>query len=311
MKEKVQDYVDWIHSNEERLKELEDKLQKRQFEKEQIQRLPATVRHSMWSFKDLILKYRTRNMHIKYKDLDDISKEIEELQNQKKLVQKDLTGYSNHFISSFTSDIIAHSSNPSYINNFINQMPFEIRSNFINSSVYTLIRDHMRGFRKDVTDELYTDIVNVYESNIETELRQRLDNSPFEKVCEKLHTNTQYVANPYGTRNMAPAYNCINISLYRLDKELTSGKTFGQELYSRNGYNPNNSLGAILDHYYKFNRTTYNYQEQVKHILDDSKNSYKYSLKVEDSKLNKDEPIIQKDEQPQKDTGDIYPDFED
>lgn len=288
MKEKVKEYVDWVHFSEERLNEIESTLKKKQFEKDQIQNLPATVRHSMWRFKNLILKFRTKNRHIKYNDLDNILKDIEQLQNQKDAIQKDLTGYlPNDFVANFTSDIVEHSSNPSYINDFINQMPFDIRSNFINNSVYDIISKHMRGFNKDVTDESYTNIVNVYESNIEAELRQRINNSSFQETCEELHQDSQYVANPYGIRNVIPAYNCINIGLYRLDQELANGRTFGKELASRTAYDRNNSLEAILDHYYKFNRTTYDYHEQVKQILDEGKNLYKSSLKFDVSPLEK------------------------
>lgn len=285
MQKNVNEFIKYMDESNGQLKIIEDEIQKKQLEIEHIKNLKSTVRHSMWMFKDFILKSRTGNRKIKYDDLNKIEEEVEQLKEQKNLLAEKKSSYQESFTSTLTSDMMKHSSNPKYINDLISLMPFDMRSTFINDSVDSMIRQLVQ--HEDISEETCLNIMSVYECNIEKEIRQMLKGDNFKDICSKLHTDIHHVSDFHGHMHLVPAYNCVNISLYRLDRELEKGAIFNEELIDRPIYDSiYHSLDNVLDDLYSFNRETYNYDEQVRRIEKGDQYSFRASQKVEISEPN-------------------------
>lgn len=77
-----------------------------------------------------------------------------------------------------------------------------------------------------------TNILDIFERSIDKEVREKLKTKDFKELASELYLDVGTIANPRGIRNTVPKYDCINFSLYRLDKELGTG-VFEQQLNRR------------------------------------------------------------------------------
>ena len=123
--------------------------------------------------------------------------------------------------------VLKHHSDSEYINSIIEQMPFMNRAAFINESVLSMLGKRAVGQQVEITN-----ILDVFERSIDREVRAKLETKDFEELASELYLDAGIIGNPCGIRNTVPKYDCINFSLYRLDKELGTG-VFEKQLDSR------------------------------------------------------------------------------
>ena len=114
--------------------------------------------------------------------------------------------------------ILKHQNDSEYVTNIIKQMPFMNRAAFINESVLSMLRNKNFGQEVEMTNAL-----DVYERNIDKEIRERLKSKSFEELSQELYMDVGGILNPIGIRASIEKYDCINFALYRIDEELQKG----------------------------------------------------------------------------------------
>ena len=188
-----------------------------------------------------------------YEKRTDIKKEIREMKKQGKDTQElssEYEKYDNTFSNctgALTNFVLKYNMDSNYIENIIEKMPFMNRAAFINESVL-----NMKGKERFGQYVEYTNALDVYERNIDKEIRDKLNEQDFEKLCDELYLDAGIIGDPTGVRRMVPKYDCINFSLFRIDKELHAGK------FSK-VFNDMSLMGGkdILNEVYKFDRNIY------------------------------------------------------
>lgn len=161
------------------------------------------------------LSQQEREMAVQIKTKSEQGKNVDDLTEQKRDLQKNYSGYVD-ILSDF---ILKHQTDSKYIDDILEQMPFLDKANFINHSQRNMTSKGVYG-GKHVE---ITNVRDVFERNIDREVRKRLQGQSFEDVASELYNAVESVGHPLPTRRPGPKYNCINFALYRIDEELGKG----------------------------------------------------------------------------------------
>lgn len=161
------------------------------------------------------LQSQIREKQAKGEDIDSLLDEQKTLKNQYYQTSSILTDF-----------VLKHQTDSQYISDIIEQMPFMSRAAFINESVL-----HMLSENRIFTRAEYKNAMDVYERNIDKEIREMLKSKSFQELSDELYLDVGIIASPFGYRQMVPKYDCINFTLYRIDEELGTG-IFDRQLNS-------------------------------------------------------------------------------
>lgn len=188
-----------------------------------------------------------------YEKRTDIKKELREMKKQGKDTQElssEYEKYNNTFSNctgALTNFVLKHNMDSNYIESIIEKMPFMNRAAFINESVL-----NMKGKERFGQYVEYTNALDVYERNIDKEIRDKLNKKDFEELCDELYLDAGTINDPTGVRRVVPKYDCINFSLFRIDKELQAGR-FSEEFKDMSWMGGKDILNKV----YKFDRNIY------------------------------------------------------
>lgn len=161
------------------------------------------------------LQTQIREKQAKGEDIDSLLGEQDTLKNQYYQTSSILTDF-----------VLKHQTDSQYISGIIEQMPFMSRAAFINESVLQML-----GENRIFTRAEYKNAMDVYERNIDKEIREMLKGKSFQELSDELYLDVGVIASPFGYRQMVPKYDCINFTLYRIDEELGTG-IFDRQLNS-------------------------------------------------------------------------------
>jgi len=161
------------------------------------------------------LSQQDREMALQIKTKSEQGENVDDLTEQKRDLHKMYSSYVD-ILSDF---ILKHQTDSKYIDDILEQMPFLDRANFINHSQRNMTSKGVYG-GKHVE---ITNVRDVFERNIDIEVRKRLQSQSFEDVAGELYNVVESVEHPRLTRRPGPKYNCINFALYRIDEELGKG----------------------------------------------------------------------------------------
>ena len=209
------------------------------------------------------LKQLTEMVMDSYDQVKNIEEKIKSIDNnsEKETLKKELLNQKKIYdscIKIFSDLILKHQGDSKYIENIINQMPFLKRAAFIDSTVMGMLSNSRYAYSEGYIEK--TNALDVFERSIDKEIRERLKTMSFEDLCNELYVNAEFIAHPLGIRSSVEKYDCINFTLYRLDKEL--GKNFF-----------NNPLSTVFGDkdVYEFDRNIYEEHEpeNIKEIFGD------------------------------------------
>lgn len=161
------------------------------------------------------LSQQYREMALQIKTKSEQGENVDDLTEQKRDLHKMYSSY----VDILTDFILKHQTDSKYIDDILEQMPFLDRANFINHSQKNMTSKGVYG-GKHVE---ITNVRDVFERNIDREVRKRLRSQSFEEVAGELYNAVESVGHPLPTRRPGPKYNCINFALYRIDEELGKG----------------------------------------------------------------------------------------
>lgn len=153
------------------------------------------------------LQSQIREKQAKGEDIDSLLDEQKTLKNQYYQTSSILTDF-----------VLKHQTDSQYISDIIEQMPFMSRAAFINESVLQMLSIHRICMRAE-----YKNTMDVYERNIDKEVREMLKGKSFQELCDELYLDVGTISSPFGHRKIVPKYDCINFTLYRIDEELGTG----------------------------------------------------------------------------------------
>ena len=155
----------------------------------------------------------------------DISVQVRKMQangeNVAELVEEQNKVSSQYYQTSsiLTDFVLKHQTDSQYINDIIEQMPFMSRAAFINESVLQMMGKNRYGLMRAE----YHNAMDVYERNIDKEIREMLKSKSIQELSEELYMDAGSISSPFGYRSLVPKYDCINFTLYRIDEELETG----------------------------------------------------------------------------------------
>lgn len=153
------------------------------------------------------LQAQINEKHANGEEIDALLDERDRLKNQYYQTSSILTDF-----------VLKHQTDSQYISNIIEQMPFMSRTAFINESVLQMLNNNRIYVRAE-----YKNAMDVYERNIDKEVREMLKGKSFQELSDELYLDVGTISSPFGYREVVPKYDCINFTLYRIDEELGTG----------------------------------------------------------------------------------------